>query len=236
MGARSEGAGGVPRAVPPAAAMSTAAAPASPSVVLVDDHELVLDGLRRALERSGWRVSGAFVDPEQALRHLATTSVDVVVVDLRLGGHSGLTVVEAVRTLDSEAAVAVLTSYADPSAAAEALRAGARGFLVKDTASADLVARLRAVASGDVVVDGRVAEALNGPADELLGEQETAILHAVARGLTNRQIGAELYLSHYTVKEYLTRVMRKLGTRRRAETVARAVELGLLRDHRREIP
>jgi DNA-binding NarL/FixJ family response regulator len=236
MGGSSEGAAGAADAATVAAGSAASEPPASPTVVLIDDHELVLDGLRRALERSGWTVSGAFVDPEQALRHLAAHSVDVVVIDLRLGTHSGVTVVEAVRTLDAHAAVAVLTSYADPSSAAEALKAGARGFLVKDTASSDLVARLRAVASGDVVVDGRVAEALQSRGEDLLGEQEMAILQAVARGLTNRQIGAEMYLSHYTVKEYLARVMRKLGTRRRAETVARAVELGLLRDHRWEAP
>ncbi len=205
----------------------------TPSAVLVDDHELVLDGLRRALERAGWTVSGAFTDPEQALRHLAGTVVDVVVVDLRLGRHSGLTVVEAVRALGVSASVAVLTSYADSAAASEALRAGARGFLLKDTGSAELVDRLRAVAAGDVVVDGRVAQALGAPEEEVLTAQEIAILGAVARGMTNRQIGAELYLSHHTVKEYLARVMRKLGTRRRAETVIRAVELGVLRDHGR---
>jgi two-component system response regulator DevR len=205
----------------------------TPSAVLVDDHELVLDGLRRALERAGWTVSGAFTDPEPALRHLASTVVDLVVVDLRLGRRSGLTVVEAVRALGVSASVAVLTSYADSAAASEALRAGARGFLLKDTGSAELVDRLRAVAAGDVVVDGRVARALGAPEEEVLTAQEIAILGAVARGLTNRQIGAELYLSHYTVKEYLARVMRKLGTRRRAETVIRAVELGLLRDHGR---
>jgi DNA-binding NarL/FixJ family response regulator len=215
-------------------ATAGAAVRSGPSVVLVDDHELVLDGLRRALERAGWTVSGAFTDPEMALRHLATVVVDVVVVDLRLGRHSGLTVLEAVRALGLSASVAVLTSYADTSAATEALRAGARGFLLKDTGSSELVDRLRAVAAGDVVVDGRVAQTLGGAEEEaVLTAQEIAILGAVARGLTNRQIGAELYLSHYTVKEYLARVMRKLGTRRRAETVVRAVELGLLRDHGR---
>jgi DNA-binding NarL/FixJ family response regulator len=203
----------------------------APSVVLVDDHELVLDGLRRGLERAGWTVSGAFTDPGEALRHLAGTAADVVVVDLRLGTHSGLTVVEAVRTLGVPTAVAVLTSYADPAAASEALRAGARGFLLKDTGSAELVERLRAVAAGDVVVDGRVAHTLSAePEEEVLTAQEIAMVGAVARGLTNRQIGAEMYLSHYTVKEYLARIMRKLGTHRRTETVVRAQELGLLRD------
>jgi DNA-binding NarL/FixJ family response regulator len=211
----------------------SSAAPGAPSVVLIDDHELMLDGLRRALERDGWTVSGAFTDPEQALRHLAVTPVDVVVVDLRMGRHSGLTVLEAVRALGLSASVAVLTSYADATAASEALRAGARGFLLKDTGSAELVDRLRAVAAGDVVMDGRVASNLGAAEEEVLTAQEIAILGAVARGLTNRQVGAELYLSHYTVKEYLARIMRKLGTRRRAETVVRAVELGLLRDYGR---
>ena len=115
------------------------------------------------------RISAALGDVEFTTDPVRAEGADVVVVDLRLGRHSGLTVLEAVRALGLSASVALLTSYADPSAATEALRAGARGFLLKDTGSAELVDRLRAVAAGDVVVDGRVAQTLGGAEEDAVG-------------------------------------------------------------------
>jgi DNA-binding NarL/FixJ family response regulator len=202
-----------------------------PSVVLVDDHEVVLEGLGRALDRGGVRVLGTFLSGESALKYLDAHRVDLVVVDLRLAQQSGLSVVGAIRHLQPDAEVAVLTSYEDPAAASAALRAGAKGFLLKDTRSAELSQRLCSVAHGNVVVDSRVSAVLSGPTAPVLSEQEVAILQAVAEGLTNREIGARMHLSHYTVKDYLTRTMRKLGTSRRAETVTKAVAQGLLQDY-----
>jgi DNA-binding NarL/FixJ family response regulator len=207
------------------------------TAVLIDDHELVLDGLRWALERDGWTVEGAFTSPQPAIQQLAERrAVDVVVIDLALGGTSGLTVLKALRGLGKNWAPVILTEGVDSVAATEALQSGARGFLLKDSPTQEIVSRLRAAAGGDTVVDGRVASALatDRAKDSPLTEQETTILVSVAQGMTNRQIGAQMYLSHYTVKEHLARVMRKLGTHRRAETVARAAELGLLGDPSRD--
>ena len=207
------------------------------SAVLIDDHELVLDGLRWALERDGWSIEGAFVAPEPAIQQLAARkAVDVVVIDLDLGERSGLTVLKALRGLGKNWAPVILTESVDSVAATEALQCGAKGFLLKDSPTQEIVSRLRAAAVGDTVVDGRVASALatDRAKDSPLTDQEATILSSVARGMTNRQIGAEMYLSHYTVKEHLARVMRKLGTHRRAETVARAAELGLLGDPGRD--
>lgn len=200
------------------------------SAVLIDDHELILDGLRVALERDGWTVAGAYTTPEPAIQQIAMKPTDVVVIDLGLGEQSGLRVLKALKALGKHVAPVILTDSIDSVAATEALQTGARGFLLKDSPTQEIVSRLRAAAGGDTVVDGRVASALvtDRAADSPLTEQETAILSSVARGMTNRQIGAQMYLSHYTVKEHLARVMRKLGTHRRAETVARAAELGLL--------
>lgn len=206
------------------------------SAVLIDDHELVLDGLRWALENDGWTIAGAFTTPEPAIQQLARKAADVVVIDLAIGEKSGLTVLKALRGLGKGGAPVVLTDAVDAVAATEALQIGAKGFLLKDSPTQEIVSRLRAAAGGDTVVDGRVASALatERTKDTPLTDQETTILSSVAEGMTNRQIGAAMYLSHYTVKEHLARVMRKLGTHRRAETVARAAELGLLGDPGRD--
>lgn len=200
------------------------------TAVLIDDHELILDGLRWALERDGWTVAGTFTSPEPAIQQLARKGADVVVIDLHPGERSGLMVLKALRGLGKNWAPVLLTDSVDATAATEALQGGARGFLLKDSPTQEIVSRLRAAAAGDTVVDGRVASALATArsTDSPLTEQEAAILASVAQGMTNRQIGAAMYLSHYTVKEHLARVMRKLGTHRRAETVARAAQLGLL--------
>lgn len=206
------------------------------SAVLIDGQELILDGLRWALDRDGWTVAGAYTTPAPAIQQLAQKAADVAVIGLKLGDQSGLTVLKALKGLGKGTAPVILTDTVDPAAATEALQTGARGFLLTDQPTREIVSRLRAAADGDTVVDGRVARAMatERTIDNPLTEQETIILISVAQGMTNRQIGAQMYLSHYTVKEHLTRVMRKLGTSRRAETVARAAELGLLTEPPRE--
>jgi DNA-binding NarL/FixJ family response regulator len=198
------------------------------SAVLIDDHQVVLEGLTRTLQRDGIDVIGTFGDGDSAIAFLRTHPVDLVVVDLRLQNRSGLVVVDAVHRLNPDTRIAVLTSFEDRAAASAAVHAGAGGFLLKDTPVDELARRLRGVATGSLVIDARVAGAVLRPEQRLLAGHELSILELVAEGLTNREIGARLHLSHYTVKDYLTRIMRKLGTRSRAETVARAVQQGLL--------
>jgi DNA-binding NarL/FixJ family response regulator len=198
------------------------------SAVLIDDHQVVLEGLTRTLQRDGITVVGTFGDGDSAVAFLRTHPVDLVVVDLRLQNRSGLAVVDAVHRLQPDARIAVLTSFEDRAAASAAVHAGASGFLLKDTPVDELARRLRGVATGTLVIDSRVAGAVLRPEQRLLSGHELSILELVAEGMTNREIGARLHLSHYTVKDYLTRIMRKLGTRSRAETVARAVQQGLL--------
>jgi DNA-binding NarL/FixJ family response regulator len=137
-------------------------------------------------------------------------------------------VVDVVHRMRPEIRIAVLTSFEDRAAASAAVHAGAGGFLLKDTPIDELARRLRGVATGTLVIDSRVAGAVLCPEQRLLSGHELSILELVAEGLTNREIGARVHLSHYTVKDYLTRIMRKLGTHSRAETVARAVQQGLL--------
>jgi two-component system response regulator DevR len=203
------------------------------SAVLVDDHEIVLEGLERALSREAIEVVAAFRDDESTLRFLGDGSrtaaqVDLAVVDLRLGGRSGVDLVKEILRVRPDVQIAMLTSFEDRTAATAAVRAGARGFFLKDSLCGELCAGLRRVAAGHLVIDARLADAVLDKEPKQLTGHELAILRLVAEGLSNRQIGDELHLSRYTVKEYLSRTMRKLGTGTRAETVVRAAWEGLL--------
>jgi DNA-binding NarL/FixJ family response regulator len=203
------------------------------SAVLVDDHEIVLEGLERALARDAIDVVGAFRGAAEAVAFLtggsrSATRVHLGVVDLRLGGDSGIEVVREIRRVRPDIRLAVLTSFEDRGSVLAAVRAGATGYFLKDSLSGELCAGLRRVAEGNLVVDARLASAMVDTAPKPFSEHDLAILRLVAEGLSNRQIGEELHLSPYTVKEYLSRTMRKLGTRTRAETAVRAAQEGLL--------
>lgn len=196
--------------------------------VVVDDHQLMLEGLTGALTRHGMSVLGSFTDIQSALSFLACHEVDFLVVDLRLGTQSGITLAAEAHREYPAVKIAMLTGFDDGESASAAVRAGATGYLLKDTSSAELCRQLHDVAAGHLVIDSRVAGAVLNP-QRLLTDQEMLVLDLVAEGLTNREIGTRLFLSHYTVKDYLSRTMRKLETSTRAETVAVALNRGLLR-------
>jgi two-component system response regulator DevR len=197
------------------------------TAVLVDDHQLVLDGLSQVLHKQGVTVLRTFLKGQFAVDFLDSRAVDLLVVDLRLPDVSGLSVVREVHRRHPRTKIAMLTSSDDLGAAAAAVRAGATGYFLKDTLPAGLGRQLRDVAEGNLVIDSRVAAAVLRP-QELLTKQELAVLDLVADGLTNREIGARLHLSHHTIKDHLTKTMRKLGTSTRAETVAKAAARNLL--------
>lgn len=199
------------------------------SVAVLDDHEVVLEGVRRALERYGVEVVAAETCVEPYLLAVQRLTPDVCLVDLRLGGElGGIDVIRRCLQVSPTSRVAVLTSNEDARTALAAVDAGALGYLLKDVSLDQLVQRLTSVQQGNLVLDERVAVGVLRPATARLSPQHTALLRCVADGLTNREIGAQLHLSPHTVKEYLSKVMRELGTRTRAETVAAALQQGLL--------
>lgn len=200
-------------------------AQATLSVVVVDSQPVVLEGLDVALGRGGMVVVGAFVDPAQASEFLLggapgdLAHVDLVVVEARAGRPAGLDLIESLQRGRPQVQVVVLTGVEDGAVAPQAIRAGARGFLLKDVASNELCSSLRSVAEGNLVIDSRMASAILTPNSPPLSENQIAIVELVAAGLTNRQIGARLHLSEHTIRSYLSRAMRTLGTSSRAETV-----------------
>ncbi|MHB1738908.1 MAG: response regulator transcription factor [Actinomycetes bacterium] len=206
--------------------------------MLVDDHTVVREGLRSILElEPDIRVVGEAADAASAVRVTQRSSPDIVVLDLSLGRGDppeGLRLCEQLIERFPEVKVVVLTAFADPSLLASALRAGAKGYVLKDVDLEELVRILRAVNEGGSGFDSRsaslVARALAAPTEPvpLLTMRETEVLRLLAAGLTNREVGARTFLSESTVKFHLRGAMAKLGVHRRAEAVYVASRLGLL--------
>lgn len=196
-------------------------------VYLLDDHEIVRRGLRELLElEDDIEIVGESGSAEEAERRLPALRPDVAILDARLPDGSGIEVCRHVRAVDPHIAGLILTSFDDERALTAAVLAGAAGYLLKDIHGDDLVEAIRAVAAGkrllsDADVAG-VQESValgvtSDPRLRSLTPQERRILVHVAQGLTNRQIGQELFLAEKTVKNYITAVLAKLGMERRTQ-------------------
>jgi two-component system, NarL family, response regulator DevR len=204
-------------------------------VYLLDDHEVVRRGLRDMLEREGdIEVVGESASAVEAANRIPALRPDVAVLDARLPDGSGIDVCRDVRSVDPTINALILTSYEDDEALFAAIMAGAAGYVLKQIRGTDLVDGIRRVAAGqsllDPAVTARVLERIRrGPEqpDELrvLTEQERRILQLVAEGLTNREIGARLYLAEKTVKNYVSSVLAKLGLERRTQAAVLAAKL-----------
>jgi DNA-binding NarL/FixJ family response regulator len=208
------------------------------TVVIVDDHTIVREGLRSILElETGITVVGEAADSAAALRVIPRSRPDVVILDLKLGHDAvagGLELLTEIGEQFPEVGVVVLTTFDDQELVMEALRRGARGYTVKDVDVVDLVRVIRAVRSGQSGFDSRSAAHVTravraGPgAQPSLTSRELEIIRLLAQGLTNRQIGETRFISESTVKFHLRQVMTKLGVRSRAEVVYAATQLGIL--------
>jgi DNA-binding NarL/FixJ family response regulator len=206
------------------------------SIVLVDDQELLRTGFRMVLDaQSDLEVVGEAGNGREAVELVRRLSPDVVLMDVRMPETDGVVATHEIITSGSPSRVIILTTFDLDEYAYTALRAGASGFLLKDAPPADLLSAIRAVASGDAVVAPSttrrlletVADRLPDPAgppdssDSIaaLTPREREVLTAVARGLSNGEIAAELFLSEATVKTYVGRILAKLELRDRVQIV-----------------
>ncbi len=200
------------------------------SVLVVDDHAMVRSGLTVLIDATGdLHVVGEAADGRQAVALAADLAPDVVLMDLSMPGMDG---VEATRELlrqRPDSVVVVLTSFSDQPRVAEALKAGAVGYLLKDCDPRDLIAAIRSAAEGHAPLDPRVARALlpsttsASPADGL-SAREKDVLRLVAQGLANKQVGTRLGISERTVKAHLGRVFREIGVQDRTSATLWAQE------------
>ncbi len=200
------------------------------SIVVVDDHPIVRDGLVGIFTREpGMTVVGEAASGPEGVAVVQRVQPDVIVMDLRMPGGGG---VDAIRDLvegGSTVRILVLTTYDTDRDILAAMNAGAHGYLLKDAPRADLVRAVRDVAAGRPVLSAQVLDALSGRREaEALTDRERDVLRVIASGGTNRTAAAELMVSEATVKTHLVHAYAKLGVSDRAAAVRVAYERGLI--------
>ncbi len=207
-------------------------------VLLVDDQELVREGLRRILHADqGFEIVGECADGDEVVDAIARVRPDLVVMDIRMKRMDGVEATRQVRALADAPPILVLTTFDDDEVLAGALRAGASGFQLKDAPGEDLVRAAHAVAAGDAWLDpavtGRVLTVYRAtataPSDgeaaiASLTSREVDVLRAIGQGATNQEIAAALFVSEATVKSHIGHIFTKLGLRDRAAAIVFAFD------------
>ncbi|MFI7020514.1 response regulator [Streptomyces sp. NPDC050164] len=202
-------------------------------ILIVDDHPVVRFGLRGMLETyDDLRVVGEAGSGDEAIVLAAATRPDVVLMDLRMPGTDGATATARIRQEHPGIRVLVLTTYEGDADILPAIEAGATGYLLKDTPIGILTDAIRAAARGESVlappVAARLVTHMQAPAREQLTPREVQVLGLVARGLSNGEIGRQLYIGEATVKTHLLRTFVKLGVNDRTAAVTVALSRGVL--------
>ncbi|MEA2293459.1 MAG: two-component system, NarL family, response regulator NreC [Solirubrobacteraceae bacterium] len=202
------------------------------NIVLADDHVVVRDGLRLLLQgEEGMHVVGEAGDVPGALRLVESRRPDVLVLDLNMPGPTSLSAVGEVK---DRCAVVILTMQSDPVFAREAMQAGARAYVLKEAAGAELVTAVRTAAGGGTYLSPQLGARMaieglrsTGAPDDL-SERELEVLRLIALGHTNAEVGAQLFLSVRTVETHRSHIQRKVSRTTRAELVQYALEHGLI--------
>jgi two-component system, NarL family, response regulator DevR len=204
-------------------------------VFLLDDHEVVREGVRALLETDNdIKVVGEAATAAEALQRIPPSNADVAILDVRLEDGNGIEVCREVRSLVPNLACLMLTSFADDEALYASIMAGAAGYVLKQIKARDLIGDVKRVAAGESLLDpkavARVVERIANPPKpnpELasLTSQERNILGHIAEGMTNRQIAETMFLSEHTVKNYVTSLLRKIRASSRTEAAIYATKM-----------
>lgn len=206
-------------------------------LAVIDDHGVVRDGVEAMARRTDdIQFVGGAGSARQSLELLRQHEVDIILLDYRLGGESGLDLCVEIKQRYPETRVLFFTAFGNPELLTQAIRAGASGYILKDTNTSRLPDVLRTLWEEGVYFDPRLAGqtllATVGGAETRgqhgLGDREITILRLVAEGKSNQEIANELYLSPHTVKFHITRLLRKYNVRRRSELAAIAVDRSLV--------
>lgn len=195
-------------------------------VFLVDDHPIVLSGIRAMVEKQDdLQVVGVAGDVESALTRMTEIMPDIVVIDISLPGASGIVLVDQMRALYPKIATLALTLHEEPAYVRQLLQAGARGFILKRSAAEELIHAIRSVLAGGLYIDPSVAAKIlpepksSTTSVDQLSDREIMVVKLVAKGFSNKEISGQLSLSVKTVETYRARACEKLGLRTRAALV-----------------
>jgi DNA-binding NarL/FixJ family response regulator len=203
-------------------------------ILLVDDHTVVRKGLRTFLKYdSDLEVVGEASDGAEALTKARELSPDVVLMDLLMPGMDGIEATAAIRHELPETEVLALTSVLEDASVVGAVRAGAIGYLLKDTQAEALCQAIKAAAAGQVQLTPRAAarlmQAISGPENvEALTGRETEVLRLMAQGFSNKQIARSLNNTEKTIKTHVSRILSKLGVQSRTQATLYAIRTGLV--------
>jgi two-component system, NarL family, response regulator DegU len=210
-----------------------------PRLLLVDDHKLLRQGLRRAVEEAGFDVVGEAGDGEEAVRLAVALQPDLVLMDVTMPVLDGIEATRRLRQSTPEARVVMLTMHGEEETITRALRAGAVAYLLKDCTSDQVAETLHAVAAGDTDLSADLARSLlaelPGPGPEpvaaatSLSQREVEVLQMFADGLSTVEVGQRLFISAKTVKNHLASIYEKLDARDRTQAVLTAVRMGIIR-------
>jgi len=210
-------------------------------LMLADDHRMLREGLRRSLFDEGFDVVGEASDGDEAVRLADSIRPDVILMDVTMPDVDGVEATRRIHQQHPEIRIVMLTMHADKSVIAEALRAGASGYLVKDCSTDEIADAVRLAASDDASLSPELAtamlhevrrldpDAVADDADRVVTKREVEVLQLIADGCSTPEVAERLYISQKTVKNHLASIYHKLDARDRTQAVLQAVRMGIVR-------
>lgn len=210
-------------------------------LMLADDHRMLREGLRRSMTDAGFDVVGEAKDGAEAVRLAAELVPDVILMDVTMPNCDGVEACRQVKDAGVRSSVVMLTMHADQEVLANAIRAGASGYLTKDCSTREIAEAVRMAAEGDTVLSPQLARSmldevrkLGEPApaqtgdDPVVSKREEEVLQLIADGCSTPEVAAQLYISQKTVKNHLASIYQKLDARDRTQAVLQAVRMGIV--------
>jgi len=209
-------------------------------LLLADDHRMLRESLRRAMEDNGFDVVGEAPDGAEAVRLAEELRPDVILMDVTMPVLDGVEATRQVRDRVPGTQVVILTMHADREVLVDAIRAGAAGYLVKDCSTEEVVDTVRKAAAGETALSAELAASMLGEvrdlvrreesgAEPIISKREEEVLQLIADGLSTTEVAEKLYISVKTVKNHLASIYQKLDTRDRTQAVLQAVRMGIVR-------
>ena len=210
-------------------------------LMLADDHRMLREGLRRSLSDEGFDVIGEASDGDEAVRLADSLRPDVILMDVTMPDVDGVEATRRIHQQHPEIRVVMLTMHADQSVIAEALRAGASGYLVKDCSTDEIADAVRMAANDEATLSPELANAMldevrridpdpaGDDADRVVTKREVEVLQLIADGCSTPEVAERLFISQKTVKNHLASIYHKLDARDRTQAVLQAVRMGIVR-------
>ncbi len=208
-------------------------------LLLADDHRMLREGLRRSMSEAGFDIVGEASDGEEAIRFAQDLEPDVVLMDVTMPNVDGVEATRQIRSSGLATRVVMLTMHADQSVLADAIRAGASGYLVKDCSTDEVAAAERMAAAGDTALTPQLAASMLDEVrrldtssvaeeDRVVTKREEEVLQRIADGCSTTEVAEQLFISQKTVKNHLASIYQKLDARDRTQAVLQAVRMGIV--------